>query len=136
MKRTTICLIVGAIFLGMMSLVEAQQAPDKGKPASKTLPAEACSALERYLATIDAAASIKDAERRAEMYAEGQKRLTEVLTRKEQASLLADALTYAKVVEQVVTTDPTSKGFDQLLAKRLKMRETILEACSIYTTTR
>jgi len=136
MKRTTVCMIVGAILLGMISLVEAQQAPDRGKPLSKALPAEVCAALEQYVAKVDAAGSIKEPERRAEKYAEAQKGLTEVVTRKEQASLLEDALAYPKLVEQVVATDPTTKGFDELLDKRIKMRGTLLEACSNYTTTR
>ena len=136
MKGTTLCLIVGAIFLGMVSLVEAQRDTSQGKPAAKALPAEVCSALEQYLAKIDAAGSLRDATKREEKYTEAQKELSEVLTRSERASLLKDALEYAKFVEQVVITDPTTKGFDGLLDKRIKMRGRLLEACSNYTTTR
>lgn len=136
MKRRTLCLIAGAIFLGMVTMSAAKQDAGKGKPSSGSLSADVCSAMEQYLARIDAAGALKEKAKREEKYAEARKELTEVLKRHDRASLLAEALEYENAAEQVVTADPTTDSFPGLVEKRINLRGELLGRCPNFKTTR
>ncbi len=129
MRRLTQCVIVGILILGMVSVGMAQQVTGKGKSSSTVVPADACTAIQQYVARIDAARSIGEQARREEKYTQARKELEPVLQRYNLSVLVDEASEYAKLTEVVVRADPTDPKLADLLDKRLKVRGALLERC-------
>jgi hypothetical protein len=136
MKSPILCLVLGVICLGVFSLTGAHAQQSGAKPASSAPPREACRAIEAYVAKVDTAKSISDASKRAALYAEAKQDLETVLKKHNQTELLGKALDYVPYTEQVVTAEATNPKLSEYLEKRSKLRETLLEICSDYTTSR
>ncbi len=136
MKNPTLCLALVVICLGVFSVSGAQAQQKAGKPASSAPPREVCRAIEAYVAKVDTAKSMSDPSKRAEQYAQAKQDLETVLKKHNQAELLNKALDYVPYTEQVATTEATNPKLNEYLEKRSKLRETLLEICSGYTTTR
>ncbi len=97
MKRFTLCMMVGVLILGVMSLSGAQSDTSKGNPSPATLPAAACQAIQQYVAKIDAARSMSDSAKRQETYTQAHKELESVVLRHKKSALADDAAQYAKL---------------------------------------
>ncbi len=94
---------------------------------------EVCSVIEKYVAGMDAVRSIREKNRRADFYVLGKDKISPILQRHGETSLLANLLEYADLTEQIVTSDATDPNFDLLLGKRLRLRSQVLERCEGYT---
>lgn len=136
MVRLALCVLVGTMFAGLLTVGYAQQDTSVAKTSTNQLTAEVCKAIEGYVARIDAARSIKEKDRREERYRQALESLTAVLKSQGETGLLAEAAQYAQFCEIVVSSDPTNPQFDVMVDKRLKTRSKLLQPCEGYTSTR
>ncbi len=136
MKSRILCLILGVICLGMLSFAGVHAQQKAGKPSSGAPPRDVCRAIEAYVAKVDTAKSISDPSKRAEQYSQAKQDLETVLKKHNQTELLGKALDYVPYTEQVVMAEAKNPKLTEYLEKRSKLRETLLEICSGYTTTR
>jgi hypothetical protein len=136
MKRLALCLIVGMICLGVGSIVLGQQDSGGVKPKPDSLPADACKAIEQYVAKINAAGSVKDKAKREVQYSQAQDGLTTALKNLGRPEVIEHAMGYSQYTEQIVVTDPLDKGYGDLVEKRIKLSELLLNLCMSYTTAR
>lgn len=136
MSKLVVWILVGTICAGLPMIAQAQQGSGGAKSSSAQLPAEVCKAMERYVAQIDAARSLKEKTLREEKYREGLEGLTAVLKPRGETSLLAQAEEYARLCEAVVTADSTNPKLDEMVNKRLMTRSQLLQRCEDYTSTR
>jgi hypothetical protein len=135
MKRIIVKLelfaLIGAICLGSTLLGHAQQSARQSQYSAKV-----CRVLEQFLAKTDAARSVQDKSRRAEKCAEAKKEITEALKGENAESVIAAAVEYGRLTEEIAAMDPLDPQFDTLLDKKLNIRSDLLGRCQDYTNTR
>jgi hypothetical protein len=136
MKRLALCLIVGVLCLVLGSVVQAQQGSSSVRPQPDTLPADACSAIERYVATINAAGSASDKAKREEQYSQAQAALAAAFKSLNRPDVLEHATAYSQCTEVIVVTDPLNKEYGDLVQKRINLSQLLLNLCMGYTTSR
>lgn len=126
MKKWVVC---------TLCLVGATLSPGLGaQQSSAGSRQEVCTAIEAYVAAVNAARSLKEKQERQERYEQAKARLESVLRASEWASIISTALAYASYSEQIVTLDATDSHLPDLLEKRLKIQQTLLAPCIDSTT--
>jgi hypothetical protein len=135
MKRLILCAIVAMVCLGGVATVSGQ---GKGKDTfpTQSLSNEVCKAVQQYIASVSAAAAIKDKARRDENYGAARKALESVVKDRDTRGVLTEAAAYAQYTELAAVSDPTAAGFSELLEKRSKSSSTLLDMCMSHTLSR
>lgn len=128
MKRFALCMTVGIFIFGSLCPLGAQQGPAQQQP-SVNVPAEACAAVQRFVARIDATRAMKDVADREKICEQAKKELEPVLKRFNQTGLLDTASAYAKVSEAIIKAPSTDPKLPELLDQKLKLRTKLLERC-------
>lgn len=137
MARLTWWIMVPALLcLFPVSLAMGQQGTKKNKPTSEALSLEVCTAVEQYIARIDAARSIKEQSKREEEYTAAKTELARVLEPRGKTALLAETAAYAQCSEQVIVTDSSDARYSELVDKRIKSRSSLLGRCLNFGDTR
>ncbi|MDQ7782036.1 MAG: hypothetical protein RDU20_04105 [Desulfomonilaceae bacterium] len=129
MTKSTLCFTVGLICLSLISTVAAQQDSARRK-TPRSLPTEVCRAMEQYIATVEAARSVKDGDDRKARYAAAEKKLAEVLKRYGKTALLTEITEYAHYSERAATAGARDPDLTKILADQLKIRTKLLEWCT------
>jgi hypothetical protein len=113
----------------MLSLAYAQQKAE-GEPVPRLkLTPDACKAIEKYIADIDAARSVKEKAKRDEKYAAALDALKAVVKAPGDAALIAEAAAYPVHTERVLAVDSTDPKLEELIELRLKCRARLLGSC-------
>ncbi|MFH1113313.1 MAG: hypothetical protein V1792_05280 [Pseudomonadota bacterium] len=130
MKRLTICLAIGLVCLSLISVLAAPKDPSKEKALTPNLSDEACKAIEQYIASVEAAGSLKDAAARKVQYAAAEEELAEVLKRNGKAALLTEITEYARYSEVAATAGSRDPNLTRILSDQLKTRSKLLGWCT------
>ena len=134
MNRLVLCLVIGALCVGLGATAEAQVPGNRKGPSSVPLPAQVCTAVEAYIAKVTSARSMGDKTKRQKEYDEAKSQLEPILRRYNRDAALAEALSFASYSEQVVTTDAADPKLAGLLDKRARSRQRLLDSCRDYGT--
>jgi hypothetical protein len=135
MKRFIVSLelliLIGAICIGSASFGHTQQSGKERQYSAKI-----CRVVEQFLAKMDAARSVQEKSRRAEKCAEAKKEITEALKGENAEPVIAAAVEYGRLTEEIAAMDPLDPKFDILLDQKLNIRSDLLGRCQDYTNTR